>query len=403
MRLSRTYKAAVVSLAIVLAFGVLWGAVPWVRAADHGDAPLASNYTAGDINDIYAFLDPNDNSQVVLILTSRGFIAAGENANFGNFDPRILSLFELELTGDAVADVAIAVTFSPQSARNAPQNANIAVVDPSISQTFLSFFAPTTISSTATAAPAQTVTTHAPTGAQFFAGMTDDPFFFDIPGFGRFVASVLAGTPDPSQLTRARDSFAGYNTMAIALRFPVSLLPSNVTTLGVGARTFRMSGTFGLTDFELIEQLDRAGVPAVNVALTPFPVKDAYNVATPPDDAAGQFAGGIVGTLTALGTNANNIGVLAGLAVTNGDLLRLNLSTANIGNGGGNNPAAAFPNARRLRDDVVDTLLFVITNGGITTGDNVFANELPFQNTFPFLALPHQPRVPGVLDDQTRN
>jgi len=404
MILSRTCKVAVVPLAIVLAFSVLWVVVPRVQGADHGDAPLASNYAAGDINDVYAFLDPNDNSQIVLILTLRGFIAAGENANFGNFDPRILSLFELELTGDAVADVFIAVTFSPQSARNTPQTANIAVVNPATFETFLSFFAPTTISSIAAAAPAQTVTTHAPTGAQFFAGMTDDPFFFDIPGFGRFVASVLAGTPDPSQLTRGRDSFAGYNTMAIALRFPVSLLPPSVTTLGVGGRTFRMSGTFGLPGFELLEQLDRVGVPAVNVALTPFPVKETYNVATPVDDADGRFAGGIVGTLTALGTNAAGINLLAGLAVTNGDLLRVNLSTANIGDGGGSNPLAGFPESgRRLRDDVVDTLLFVITNGAITTGDNVNANELPFQNAFPFLALPHQPLAPGVLDDQTRN
>ena len=58
----------------------------------------------------------------------------------------------------------------------------------------------------------------------FFAGEVDDPFPFDIPGFARFVASVLGGAPDPTLLTRGRDTFAGYNTLAIALRFPVSLL-----------------------------------------------------------------------------------------------------------------------------------------------------------------------------------
>lgn len=396
MSFSRACKVAVVPLALILAFGVIWVAVPRVQGADHGDAPLASNYAAGDINDVYAFLDPNDNNQIVVILTLRGFIPAGENANFGNFDPRILSMIELDLTGDAQADVFAFVGFSPQTSRAAPQTATVTVVAaPSMAPIF-SFTAPTTISSTAAAAPARTVTIDVPTGIQFFAGMTDDPFFFDIPGFGRFVASVLAGTPDPSQLTRGRDSFAGYNTMAIAFRFSRTLLPG-VNSLGVGARTFRISGT------EVIEQLDRTGVPAVNVALTPFAIKESYNLASPPDDAAGQFAGGIVGTLTALGTNAANINVLAGLAVTNGDLLRLNLNTANTGNGGGTNPAAAFPNGRRLGDDVVDTLLFFITNQAITTGDNVNGNELPFLSEFPFLALPHQPRAPGVLDDQTRN
>jgi Domain of unknown function (DUF4331) len=403
MILSRTSKVAVAPLAIVLALSVLWVAVPWVRAADHGDAPLASSYAAGDTNDVYAFLDPNDNSQIVIILTLRGFIAAGENANFGNFDPRILSAIELELTGDAQADLFAFVGFGPQILRTTPQTATISVATGPDQAPILSFTAPTTISSVAAAAPPRTITTHEPTGIQFFAGMTDDPFFFDIPGFGRFVNSVLAGTPDPSQLTRGRDSFAGYNTMAIAFRFSRNLMPVGLTTLGVGARTFRVSGTIGQPDFEIIEQLDRIATPAVNVALVPFPSKEAHNVATPLDDAAGTFAGGIVATLTALGTNQANINFLASLAVSNGDLLRLNLSTANIGNGGGTNAAAAFPNGRRLGDDTVDTLLTVITNGAITTGDNVNGNELPLLNEFPFLALPHQPRNPGVLDDQTRN
>ncbi len=403
MMLARTPKVAVAPLAIVLALSVLWAAVPWVRAADHGDAPFASSYAAGDTNDVYAFLDPNDNSQIVIILTLRGFIAAGENANFGNFDPRILSAIELELTGDAQADLFAFVGFSPQILRTAPQTATISVATAPGQAPILSFTAPTTISSTAATAPPRTITTHEPTGIQFFAGMTDDPFFFDIPGFSRFVNSVVTGAPDPSQLLRGRDSFAGYNTMAIAFRFSRNLMPSGLTSLGVGARTFRVSGTIGQPDFEIIEQLDRIATPAVNVALVPFPSKEAHNVASPLDDAAGAFAGGIVATLTVLGTNEANISFLASLAVSNGDLLRLNLNTPNTGSGGGTNGPAAFPNGRRLGDDVVDTLLTVITNGGITTGDNVNGNELPLLNEFPFLALPHQPRNPGVLDDQTRN
>ncbi len=401
MSLSRMRKVGVLALAVGVALGVLWGGVPTLYGADHGDAPNASNDIAADINDVYAFLDPNDNQQVVLILTLRGFIPAGENANFGQFDHRILSVFELETTGDANADAFIAVSFSPQTSRAAPQTATVTAVLLPSGTTVTLFTAPTTISSAAATAPAQTVTTNAATGIRFFAGMTDDPFFFDIPGFGRFVASVLAGTPDASQLTRGRDSFAGYNTMAIALSLPRSLL-GGLTSLGVGARTFRISGTLGQPGFAVIEQLDRTGVPAVNVALTPFASKNAYNLASPPQDAAGQFASGIVGTLTALGTSAANIALLAAVAVNNGDLLRLNLTTANTGNGGGTNAAAAFPNGRRLGDDVIDTLLNIITNGAITTGDNVNANEETFQNAFPFLALPHQPLASGT-DDDTRN
>ena len=40
-----------------------------VWAADHGDAPYASVKRSGDLNDLYVFLDPNDNSRVAVILT----------------------------------------------------------------------------------------------------------------------------------------------------------------------------------------------------------------------------------------------------------------------------------------------------------------------------------------------
>jgi hypothetical protein len=144
------------------------------------------------------------------------------------------------------------------------------------------------------------------------------------------------------------------------------------------------------------------GNPAVNVALVPFARKDEYNSASPQDDAASRFAGDIVGTLTALGTNATNIGILAGVAVTNGDLLRLDLNIANSGPGGGNNLEASFPDGRRLGDDTIDILLSFITNqSGII--DNVNANDVTLNDTFPFFALSQQPRAAGVIDDNTRN
>jgi hypothetical protein len=396
---SRFWKGALLPLSLAIGLAVPWLPVQRVHSADHGDAPNASNDTAGDINDVYAFLDPNDNTQVVLIQTIRGFIPPGENANFGQFDHRIASVFEIDTTGDAVADIGIAVTFSPQTARTAPQTATVLGFRLPTFATLFTFTAPTTISNTAAVAPAQTVT-NAPGNIRFFAGMTDDPFFFDIPAFGRFVASVVSGATDVSQLQRGRDSFAGYNTMAIAISVPRATLTSG-NSLGIGGRTFRITG--GLPSVTIIEQIDRAGVPAVNVALTPFAVKNTYNTADPTRDAANEFAAGIIGTLTALGTSQANINLLAGIAVTRGDLLRLDLTMPNTGDGGGTNAAASFPNGRRLADDVIDIILGIVTNGAVTTGDNVDANEKPFQNAFPFLALPNQPFAPGTLDDGTRN
>jgi len=191
-----------------------------------------------------------------------------------------------------------------------------------------------------------------------------------------------------------------------------------IVSLQPGAYTVVVIGVDGATGTALVEaydldtgalvgngslrQIDRMGNPAVNVALVPFARKDEYNSASPEDDAASRFAGDIVATLTALGTNATNIGILAGVAVTNGDLLRLDLNIANSGLGGGNNPEASFPDGRRLGDDTIDILLSFITNqSGII--DNVNSNDVTLRDEFPFFALSQQPRAAGVIDDNTRN
>ena len=502
-----------------------------VPAADHGDAPTASNDRSGDLNDVFFYLDPNDNSRVILQMTVSGFIVPAEAVNFGIFDPRLTYRFNIEGTGDAAFDASITVNFSPRTTNTTGQVATVKMVQGD--DTVFEFAAPATNPSlSSTSAPAQIVTTDADSGVMFSAGEVDDPFFFDIPAFSRFVASVLAGAADVTQFDRARDSFAGYNTMAISLSIPKELLPSADGVVGVNVNTLRADRQFptvlgnlsargqvgtgenvliggvivtgnltkrmairaigaslaekgvvgvladpkvtllnsqaqvvasnddwqssqgaeiaaaglaptdakesaliatlapgaytaiveGVGDtsgvalveaFDLeavpnaagtpLRTVDRMGIAGVNVALVPFGRKDEYNSGTPPEDAAGRFADSIVGTLKALGTSDANIGILAGVAVTNGDIVRLDLDTANSGPGGGNNSGAGFPNGRRLADDTIDIILSIVTNGALTTGDKVNGNDVPLLDVFPFYAPAQQPRNAGVVDDNTRN
>jgi hypothetical protein len=378
------------ALAATAAGAIFLGGLPAGRAADHGDGPLASVQRSADLGDIYAFLDPNDNTRLVVIITVQGFIVPGEAVNFSVFDHKLNYGINFETTGDATIDKRIRIQFSrKRNAPTDPQTATIRLFNGA------SFEAPTTVSNLSETSPAPVITTDPATGVTFFAGEIDDPFFFDIPGFNRFVASVVGGNPDPAQLQRGRDTFAGYNTLGIALSLPVSLLGTVANNeVGINARTVR-------TDTK--KQIDREGIPAVNVALVPFSQKDAYNQASTEDDKAGKFAPGIVATLKALKTSNANINILAGLAINNGDFLRLKLNVQNTGPGGGNNPEAAFPNGRRLGDDVIDTILNVVTNGAVTTGDNVGPNERKLRDTFPFVARTHQPFAPGTVDDRTRN
>ena len=374
------------------------------HAADHGDAPNIAGDQAADLGDTYAFLDPNDNTKLILAMTFRGFIVPGEAVNFTVFDPNTLYRFEIENTGDARPDATIEVTFSPKGA--AASEAQTATVRlPGRPKT--TFTAPTTVANFDVTAPNPTITTDAASGVQFFAGEVDDPFFFDIPAFGRFIASVRAGAPNPGVFSRGRDTFAGYNILCIALSVPRDLVrgAADNNVVGVNAVTLRRQvvtiNRAGVARARgLLNPLDRSGNPAVNVALVPFARKNEYNRASTRDDAAGRFAADIVATLTALGTNQANIDTLAGVAVTNGDYERINLTTANTGTGGGNNAGAGFPNGRRPQDDVIDTLLTIINNG-TTLGDSVPANDVPFRDTFPFFAPPNQPLNNG--NDNTEN
>jgi hypothetical protein len=422
-RSDKSKKIAILTVALSLILAL--APAPWIGAADHGDGPGVGVDRSADLNDVYLFLDPNDNTRVVMMLTVCGFIVPGEAVNFGVFDHNLRYRFEIESNGNATPNGFIDVTFSEKVTSGAtPQTATIK------STFFPTFTAQTTNPNLNATPPDPVVTTDQNTGIAFYAGFPDDPFFFDVPAFSRFVSSVLAGEPNPGVFNRARDTFAGYDTGAIALSVPASLLRSRLRvkndSIGLSCRTQRRAsvshghGRFSDWDFDdddceegrkdkhgppqsarNLINVDRMGNPAINVALIPFPRKNEYNRASTQDDADGRFANDIIGTLTALGTNATNIGILAQVAVVRGDFLRLNLKQANSGPGGGNNTGAGFPNGRRLGDDTIDTILFFVANQN-PLGDNVNANDVPLRDLFPFFAPSQQPRDAGV-DDNTRN
>ncbi len=400
MKKYRFNRAGVAFLIAAMVFMNLVAPSARVMAADHLEATIAIEDSSADLGDSFIFLSPVDNTRVVLAMTVAGFLPPAQMLNYGFFSPQILYRFEIETTGDATPDRFIDITFSEQTARNVGQTATIYPNGIGVKST--RFTAPATAGNFTAAGAPFVVTTNPSNNISFFAGITDDPFYFDIPAFGRFVASVTAGTPDPTRFNRSRDAFAGYNGHTIALELPVSALQGSAgNIIGLNAVTLRSRRTGNFV------QIDRAGVPAVNTALIPFPRKNEFNSASTMDDAAGRFANSIVATLNLFGTSPANINILASVAVANGDFLRLNTSTPNLSQGFGERLSSpgytGFPNGRRLGDDTIDVLLFFISNGGLTTGDNVMSNEVPLTNTFPFFGRPHQPRENPTVDDLTRN
>lgn len=403
---SHQKKIASAALALTAALVLALTPAPRGDAADHGDAPLSASDQGADLNDMYFFLDPNDNTRVVLLGTAHGFIVPNEMVNFGIFDENVRFRLELEFTGDARPDRFIDIRFSPKN--QGPTQPQIATISLPAGQVIT---APSTVPNLSPNSPAPVITTDAATGVQFFAGVVDDPFFFDITGFSRFAAPPRNGTgpPDRNALLRGRDSFAGYNTLAFGLSIPVALMRQAGAQNEIGLNFLaqrRSSATINrlgnVVSYGRWLNIDRAANPAVSIAFVRWSRKNEFNASTPLEDQNGKFLNDIVPALRAFGTNDTYIGILAGVAVQRGDYLRLNLAQPNQGSGGGTNPQAAFPNGRRIADDVIDIELTLINNG-VPLGDNANGNDAPFRDTFPFFAPSIQPFAPGTGDDRTRN
>lgn len=391
----RTKSKQLFLVALTLLLAVTSFMVPSQRinAADHAEATNVAALPSADIGDTYAFLDPNDNTKMVIALDVEGFIVPSELGNLGFFADDVTYRFEIENTGDAKADLNIDVTFSKQTSRSEPQTATIKLPGGK------SFTAKTTVANERATGPVPfTVTTDPATKVDFFAGLCDDPFYFDIIGFNRFAASVRAGSPDANALKRGRDSFAGYNIHMIALDVPVSLLKGAGNVIGVNGVTLvpkkivrdstgQVKAKGGLI------QVDRMATPAINTVTIPYPRKNEYNLAATTDDAAGKFANDIIASLKVFGTNDANINILAGVAVLKGDILRVDITKKNTSLGEGENVTSpnytGFPNGRRFGDDTIDSVLFFVANQNKLT-DNVNKNDVPLQKTFPFVAPAHQ-------------
>ncbi|MGI8788776.1 MAG: DUF4331 family protein [Pyrinomonadaceae bacterium] len=395
--------------AFLLAMGMAIVPLPVIRtsASDHIDSPIITQDRGADLADTYAFLDPNDNSKVVLIMSTQGFIVSGEHFGMAIFDHNIRYRFEIENTGDAKPDAFIDVYYSKGLGRVMPQTATIELPNGK------KFTAPTTVSNQEYTAPEFVITNNSENNASFYAGVADDPFFLDDTGANRLVASAIMnpGNPDLKRLSErgGRDTYAGLNTLITAVEVPASMLKGSGSVIGINAVTQRRERQ-KIKDNNVVEgdgdwvTVDRDGNPLVNNGLIPAPRKDEYNAASTEDDAKGRFKDDIIKSLKAFNTDDAHIAMLAKVAVEKGDILRLDTTVPNKGAGGGTNKDGGYGKmgGRRLQDDVVDGT-FTIINNGKPLGDKVDHNDKPFNDQFPFVAKPNQPSPPGSsLDDKTR-
>src|SRR6476620_8816863 len=90
------------------------------RTADHRDAPGVNEDPRADINDIYAFINPNSGN-VVLAMTVNPFQIGGAPAI--TFGQDVLYEFKIDNDGDNVEDLVVQTTFTPLNP--GPQRFNV--------------------------------------------------------------------------------------------------------------------------------------------------------------------------------------------------------------------------------------------------------------------------------------
>lgn len=180
-------------------------------AADHIDAPAVSGGNS-DITDFYCFQPTSNTNNLVFVANVKGLISPAMSAN-ASFDENVLIEFNIDNNGDYVEDLVIQAIprngrmyfFGPVAPGTAGKTSTIKTTN--------------ALGNVAITPYGTTAITSAQGGVSLFAGLRDDPFFFD---FGRY-SEIIAGTAT-SFNNPGTDTFAGSNVMSVVVELPKSML-----------------------------------------------------------------------------------------------------------------------------------------------------------------------------------
>lgn len=318
-------------------------------AADHLDAPAVKKDGRTDITDVYAFqsMEHPENTVLIMDVNPLAGVLSGTS-----FDPKGTYEFLVDNDGDARPDVTLSATFADTGSGQhvKVKRGSATVGNASTGDTF-----------------------SLRGGGQAWAGVVDDPFFFDLQAFNDQVKG--AGGSRTFCDAGAVDFFAGTNVSAIVLEVPSAWLTGASSNVGVWARTWHRQTL-----------ADQMGRPAINTVFVPSDLKDTFN-ATAPVDMPAAFSDIFTEDLLALsgldGTPYTQDQAEAITAVLLPDVLTVDTASA-----------AGFLNGRKPADDVIDAELGLVTGGffggsAVLTSDCVGANDVALPSTFPYLAAAH--------------
>src|SRR5271154_51562 len=316
---------------LVLAYTVCYSPAR-ALASDHRESPTADANGEGDIADMFAFLDPNEPSQLVLIMNVNPSATPAETPSY-HYSTDFLYQFKIAHDNHATEDLVIQAVFENVATTVCASGQTINVYGPARpivtgTRNVVLEGKPTVTGCTGT--------TLSEGGMQVFTGLRDDPFVTDVGQLNRILANnqdvfrdfpgfalgALRGRAVRSDLTSGVDGFGGFNVTSIAIELPKSAVagPGFLGTKGlVGIwATTSMEGRKVDVDFGHFEhtfvQFQRVGQQLFKTIFVPSTMRDAFNETKPEDDVK-NFSSLIPDALTITDNDGtgNTIAARAGL------------------------------------------------------------------------------------------
>ncbi len=201
--------AGLLGIGLMTALAVSGEMTPVARAADHEESPLTAEDPAADLGDFYAWATPSQT--VVLVATYAGYAVPNAEAVY---DADVLYTFHISNDGDAVSEHDIEVRFGQNGLGDWGVKASNV---PGAAEPLMGGVEETVSSD----------------GAMLYAGLRDDPFFFDLEGF-----QMTLDTGDLS-FDASRDFAVLQNTNAIVLEIPIAAIGGDSTSLRLWTSTAR--------------------------------------------------------------------------------------------------------------------------------------------------------------------
>jgi hypothetical protein len=386
----------------------------FVTASDHDDGEADTKARALNLTDLYVFREKDqnpsvtDDSLVFIMNTNPRSVARQQYAFSSNarYEFKVTRVRNKDDMATGKTDALLRFEFAAPDAKG-QQAMTITGIRDGAQRTVRTNTEGQPIMTTPLgAAPKlnQVAVDSAGGGITVYAGLREDPFFFDVEQFFRVRAGLAGLGPSVGFRSPGVDFTAGYNVNTVAVRVPMGWLASasDATTFDVW-ETISIKNPKKPSEWMQIERLAR---PAVNEGL--LLTNDYLNTlnAVGPDfeaavlngdKAAGEAAAPIINevstVLKLLGNDPTRVGALLGAFLP--DVMRIDTTGAS-GYANALNAKGSPIRGRLIKDDVIDITLQVLSNGAVK-GDNVTydgpnaggTKHKPLLEAFPFLAEPN--------------